>query len=104
FRLDESARRLVFIAGGIGITPIAAMAQRARELGVDYALHYSGRRRTSMALVDELVALHGERLHLHVGEEGRRNDLGALLREPVAGTVVHACGPPRMLDAIAAAM
>jgi cytochrome P450/ferredoxin-NADP reductase len=104
FRLDESARRLVFVAGGIGITPIAAMARRARELGLDYALHYSGRRRAAMALVDELEALHGERLHLHVGEEGGRNDLVALLREPVAGTVVHACGPARMLDAIGAAM
>ena len=50
FRLDESARRLIFIAGGIGITPIAAMARRARELGIDYALHYSGRRRAAMAL------------------------------------------------------
>jgi ferredoxin-NADP reductase len=45
FRLDESARRLIFVAGGIGITPIAAMARRARELGMAYALHYSGRRR-----------------------------------------------------------
>jgi len=104
FRLDEAARRLVFVAGGIGITPIAAMARRARELGADYALHYSGRRRAAMALLDELAALHGERLHLHVGDEGGRNDLAALLREPVEGTVVHACGPPRMLDAIAAAM
>ncbi len=41
FRLDETARRLVLIAGGIGITPISAMARRA--LGIDYELHYSGR-------------------------------------------------------------
>jgi len=102
FRLDESARRLILIAGGIGITPIAAMARRARELGIDYTLHYSGRRRAGMALVDELAALHGARLHLHVREEGRRNDLPALLREPGAGTQVYACGPARMLDAVAA--
>ncbi|MCP2936468.1 oxidoreductase, partial [Salmonella enterica subsp. enterica serovar Typhimurium] len=36
FRLDESARRLILIAGGIGITPISAMARRAKELGIDY--------------------------------------------------------------------
>jgi cytochrome P450/ferredoxin-NADP reductase len=100
FRLDESARRLIFIAGGIGITPIAAMARRARELGIDYALHYSGRRRAAMALVDELAALHGERLHLHVSAEGGRNDLAALLRAPGAGTLIYACGPVRMLDAL----
>jgi ferredoxin-NADP reductase len=100
FRLDERAARLVFVAGGIGITPIAAMARRARELGIDYALHYSGRRRAGMALVDELADLHGERLHLHVSEEGRRNDLAALLREATADTLVYACGPSRMLGAL----
>jgi ferredoxin len=38
-----------------------------------------------------------------VREEGRRNDIAALLRRPSAGTLVYACGPARMLDAIAAA-
>ncbi|MCE9657009.1 MAG: cytochrome P450/oxidoreductase [Burkholderiales bacterium] len=103
FRLDESAEKLIFIAGGIGITPIAAMARRARELGVDYALHYSGRRRARMAFIDGLAALHGRRLHLHVQEEGGRNDLAALLREPADGAQVYACGPARMLAAVAAA-
>ncbi|MES2533955.1 MAG: cytochrome P450/oxidoreductase [Pseudomonadota bacterium] len=103
FRLDESAQRLVFVAGGIGITPVSAMARRARELGIDYVLHYSGGSRRSMALVDELMALHGERLHLHVRDEGGRNDLPALLRAPAEGTQVYACGPKRMLDALEAA-
>jgi cytochrome P450/ferredoxin-NADP reductase len=102
FRLDEGAKSLIFIAGGIGITPIVAMARRARELGIDYALHYSGRRRAGMAFVDELAALHGDRLHLHIQEEGGRNDLAALLREPAPGSQVCACGPPRMLNALTA--
>ncbi|CAN5700116.1 cytochrome P450/oxidoreductase [soil metagenome] len=100
FRLDESARRFVFIAGGIGITPIAAMARRARELGVDYELHYSGARRSAIAFVDELTALHGDRLHLHVRDEGSRADLPALLATPDVDTRIYACGPPRMLDAL----
>lgn len=36
FRLDEAATRLIFIAGGIGITPISAMARRAGVLGIPY--------------------------------------------------------------------
>jgi cytochrome P450/ferredoxin-NADP reductase len=100
FRLDEAATKLVFVAGGIGITPIATMARRARELGIDYELHYSGRRRAAMALLDELAALHRERLHVYAGDEGRRNDLDALLRVPVAGARVYACGPARMLEAL----
>ncbi len=104
FRLDEASPRALFIAGGIGITPIAAMTRRARELGIDYALHYSGRRRGAMALVDELAALHGERLHLHCSDAEARNDLAALLAEPRAGTRVYACGPPRLLEAVSAAV
>lgn len=94
FRLDESAARIVFIAGGIGITPISAMARQARMLGIDYQLHYSGRTRTGMALLDELAALHGERLHVHASDEGRRNDFEALLGTPDARTQVYACGRP----------
>ncbi|ASC67672.1 cytochrome [Achromobacter denitrificans] len=100
FRMDESAARLIFIAGGIGITPISAMARRARELGLDYQLHYSGRARGCMALLDDLAQLHGERLHLHVSDEGGRNDFAALLAQPDAGTQIYACGPERMLAAL----
>jgi cytochrome P450/ferredoxin-NADP reductase len=100
FRLDESRGKLVLIAGGIGITPISAMARRAQALGLDYVLHYSGRRRSAMPFIDELTALHGERLHLHVSEAGGRNDLRALLATPAPGTQVYACGPVRMLQAL----
>jgi ferredoxin-NADP reductase len=98
FRFDEEGRRAIFIAGGIGITPVSAMARRARELGIDYELHYSARSRTTMAFVDELGQLHGERLYLHVSDEGTRNDFGALNVDD--DTRVYACGPARMLDAL----
>ncbi len=103
FRLDEAAGSLVFIAGGIGITPIAAMARRAQALGTDYALHYAGRSRAAMAFVDALQARHGERLHLYVADERRRVDLPSLLAAPRPGARVYACGPARMLAAVEAA-
>ncbi|GAA4012885.1 cytochrome P450/oxidoreductase [Actimicrobium antarcticum] len=99
FRLDEDAGKIVFVAGGIGITPISAMARRARSLGIDYQLHYSGRRRSTMALLDDLAALHGDRLHVYAGDE-RHNDLAALLRTPESGTRIYACGPAKMLRAL----
>jgi len=100
FRLDEEAGRLIFVAGGIGITPIAAMARRARALGKDYELHYCGRSRSAMAFVDELAALHGDRLRLHVSGEGSRLDLASLLATPEEGTQIYACGPLRMLESL----
>lgn len=100
FRFDESDPKAIFIAGGIGITPIMAMASRAKSLGIDYEIHYSGRSRDAIAYVDELQAQHGERLHLHVSDEGGRADLTALLSRAQAGTRVYACGPTRLLQVV----
>src|SRR5690606_29252313 len=60
FRLDETADRYLLVAGGIGITPILAMADRLKELGRDYLLHYCGRARRTMAFLDRLQADHGD--------------------------------------------
>lgn len=108
FHFDEQASRVIFIAGGIGITPITAMALRARERGIPYELHYSGRSRTTMAYLDELAAQHGERLTLHISDEGGRADYAALLaagpgQEPPASVHMYACGPERLLQALAQA-
>jgi len=100
FRLDEGAGCLILVAGGIGITPISAMARRARDLGLDYELHYSGRARASMALLPELTALHGDRLRIHASDEGSRNDFARLFEHPAAGGQVYVCGPQRMIDGV----
>ena len=102
FRLDEELRKVIFVAGGIGITPVSAMAQRAKALGMDYQLHYSGRKRATLAFLDDLAELHGDRLHVYANDEGRHNDLTVLLGHPEAGTQIYACGPVRMLQAIEA--
>ena len=100
FRLDEELKKVILIAGGIGITPVSAMARRAKALGMDYELHYSGRKRATMAFLDELAELHRDRLRVYATDEGRRNDLNALLGRPDPGTQIYACGPVRMLQAL----
>ncbi len=100
FRVDVDADRLVLVAGGIGITPILAHADRARELGLDYEIHYAGRAVERMAFLERLQRDHGDRLHTYAAADGRRLDLPHLLHEPPAGTQVYACGPDRMVHAL----
>lgn len=100
FKLDESAGHLILVAGGIGITPIASMAARAKALGISYEIHYSGSQRARMALLKSLQELHGDRLHAYVGEEGRRADYSDLLAAAQTGAQIYACGPQRMLQGL----
>ncbi|MEP3435396.1 MAG: cytochrome P450/oxidoreductase [Hoeflea sp.] len=98
FRLEEQADRHILIAGGIGITPIVAMADRLKALGCDYVVHYCGRRRDAMAFADRLAGDHGDRLVLHVSAEGSRADPAQIVGDWTEGMRVHACGPQSLLD------
>ena len=69
---------------------------------MDYRLHYCGRRRSAMGMLAELQQLHGDRLHAHVGEEGGRAEVAALIGPPDPDARIYACGPVRMLDAVRA--
>ncbi|MDN5916044.1 MAG: PDR/VanB family oxidoreductase [Pseudonocardia sp.] len=102
FALDP-APRYVFVAGGIGVTPILPMIAQAERAGADWTLLYGGRTRASMAFLDEL-ARHGERVTTAPQDETGLLDLAGLLATPDAGTLVYACGPEPMLDAIDAQM
>ncbi|SFU21803.1 cytochrome P450/oxidoreductase [Mesorhizobium sp. YR577] len=105
FQLDDShIGGFVLVAGGIGVTPIAAMADRLKKLGRYYTIHYCGRARRSMALLDRLVDDHGGRLMIYPAEEGLRLDVAALTAAADDGTQIYACGPERLLDALAGGM
>ncbi|WP_051203029.1 cytochrome P450/oxidoreductase [Sediminimonas qiaohouensis] len=104
FRLDEDAARHVLVAGGIGITPIIAMADRLKALGRDYEVHYCGRERSAMAFADRLEADHAGRAGVYPADEGARADLAGLVAGLQAGSHVYACGPARMIDALEALM
>ncbi|RYH01227.1 cytochrome P450 [Salipiger sp. IMCC34102] len=100
FRLDESAPHYLLIAGGIGITPILAMADRLRALGKSYALHYGGRARRSMAFLDRLNRDHGSALTLYAEDEGSMMDLSRLVADLPEGGQIYACGPGGLLAAL----
>jgi ferredoxin-NADP reductase len=93
--------RYVFIAGGIGITPLLPMIAQASAAGAQWALHYGGRRRASMAFLDEL-AEHGDRVSVWPEDERGMLDLASILGQPQPGTLVYACGPEGLLQAVEA--
>ncbi|MDB5829193.1 MAG: ferredoxin [Variovorax sp.] len=102
FALHEDAAHSVFIAGGIGVTPIVCMVERLRALGRSWELHYSVRRREEAAFLD---TLQDERLHLHVDAEhaGAFLDVPAIVAAAPADAHLYCCGPGPMLDAFEAA-
>jgi ferredoxin-NADP reductase len=89
----------LFIAGGIGITPLLPMIREVVATGADWRLAYGGRHRASMAFLDEL-ADHGERVQLAPHDETGQIDLAALLAGPREGTAVYCCGPESLLTAV----
>jgi cytochrome P450/ferredoxin-NADP reductase len=104
FRLDPGDSRVVFVAGGIGITPIVSLATAARAAGRAYSIHYAGRSRGSMAFLRRLADEHGDRLHVFAADEGGRLDLAALAATLDAGDRVYACGPTRLLEGLSHVM
>ncbi|WP_406154623.1 PDR/VanB family oxidoreductase [Streptomyces sp. NBC_01023] len=101
FALDE-AERYVFIAGGIGITPILPMAREAGRRSVPYTLVHGGRTRASMAFGSELAALGGGDVLRHPQDELGHIDLAAALDGVGPGTLVYCCGPEPLLNAVEA--
>jgi ferredoxin-NADP reductase len=98
FVLREGPHYL-FVAGGIGITPILPMVHAVSTSGAAWTLLYGGRRRDSMAFLDEL-ARYGERVNVRPEQESGRLDLQAAFDEITPPTLVYACGPPGLLEAL----
>ncbi|SDJ38132.1 PDR/VanB family oxidoreductase [Streptomyces indicus] len=99
----EPAGSYLFIAGGIGITPILAHARQAEREGIPYRLIHGGRSRASMAFGTELAALDGGEVTFVPQDEQGHIDLAAALAGLPADALVYCCGPAPLLDAVEAA-
>jgi ferredoxin-NADP reductase len=93
------SEQYLFVAGGIGITPILPMVHQAEMLGADWRLLYGGRRRGSMAFLGELER-YGDRVVVRPEDEYGRLDLAGFLGEPREGVRIYSCGPGPLLAAM----
>ncbi|MFJ3667421.1 PDR/VanB family oxidoreductase [Streptomyces sp. NPDC090106] len=94
-----SGPRYLFIAGGIGITPLLPMVREVAAAGADWRLVYGGRRAASMAFVDDLAGL-GDPVTLWPQDRLGPIDLDSLLGEPADDVEVYCCGPGALIDAV----
>jgi ferredoxin-NADP reductase len=89
-----------FIAGGIGITPIAAMIEAVQRAGSEWTLLYGGRTKASMTFADELAQRYPDRVTVWPQDERGLLDLESLLKDPADNTLVYCCGPEPLLAAV----
>ena len=101
FPLDETATKTLLMGGGIGITPMIAMAHRLHAIGAAFELHYAISSRSKAGFLDDLEMVPWKhQVHLHVSYEGSRADLDALLNGYQSGWHVYTCGPDRFMSAV----
>lgn len=100
FPLHDDGRPAVLIAGGIGITPIKAMAQALKSRGTAFELHYTGRRAVDMAYLEPLAREMPDRLRTYFTQsaDGKRIDLAAIIRTAPTDALFYVCGPAGMIE------
>lgn len=100
FRIHDDARPALLIAGGIGITPIKAMAQSLKARGRDFHLHYAGRSGQEMAFRDRLLREFGDNMAVYKSDEAGRLDIKQLMSAASDDSIFYVCGPGGLIDAV----
>ena len=95
------AKRTLLFAGGIGVTPLLAMAQRLSSIQADFTLHYCTRSPERTAFRDEIAAsafAGNVRYHFDDGPPSQKLALDKVLAKPEPGTHLYVCGPTGFID------
>jgi ferredoxin-NADP reductase len=101
FPLTETAQHSVLVGGGIGITPMLAMAWRLHALGASFELHYCARSRNHAAFLAELAAAPwADKVTLHFNDEGdaAKLQVQGVVKAAPAGSHLYVCGPAGFMD------
>jgi reductive dehalogenase len=101
FPLVEDASFSWLMGGGIGVTPMIAMAHRLHALGRPFALHYSLKTRAEAGYLNDLSQVPwADKVHIHVSDEGTRADLDGLIPDYTDGQHIYTCGPDAYMKAV----
>ncbi|QLL10136.1 oxidoreductase [Mycobacterium vicinigordonae] len=101
FYLGAAEGEVLFVIGGIGVTPILPMLRVAEQRGINWRAIYAGRSREYMPFLDEVVAVAPERVTVWADDErGGVAPVQDLLAGAGPSTAVYVCGPAAMLEAV----
>jgi reductive dehalogenase len=101
FELNEQADKTYLMGGGIGITPMIAMAHRLHDIGSNFELHYSASSRKETGYLADLDQFPwAKHVHLHFSDEGSRADLDKILSQYAPNQHVYTCGPERYMQSV----
>jgi vanillate monooxygenase ferredoxin subunit len=103
FPLAPDASESVLLAGGIGVTPILAMAERLHTTAANFVFHYCTRSRARTAFYDHVATSEFNdkvKFHFDDGPEEQRPDFDAFIGEPTPGKHLYVCGPTVMMDIV----
>jgi len=101
FQLNETAPKSYLMGGGIGITPLIAMAHRLHDINADFVMHYSGREKQQMAFLEELASFPwADKVQLHVSGEGTRIEFASVFAHALADSHVYTCGSENYMNAV----
>jgi ferredoxin-NADP reductase len=101
FYLGAAERDVLFVIGGIGLTPMLPMIQAAQQRGINWRAIYAGSSREYMPLLAEVVSVAPDRVTVWADDEhGRFATVDELLADAGPTTAVYLCGPTAMLEAV----
>jgi len=105
FSLEPGAGCHVFLAGGIGVTPFVSMARWCEAEGLPWRMTYTARSRQRAAYLEQLVALGGDRVTVHIPNEqgGKRLDVASVVAGLGPQDHLYCCGPTGLMMATKAA-
>ncbi|WP_316765966.1 PDR/VanB family oxidoreductase [Streptomyces sasae] len=98
FGVSDEARRHLLVAGGIGVTPLLAMAHALEASGAEYELHYCARSRADSAFVEELENNPRVRLHFDDGPDEQRFSVAGDIGPADPEAAIYVCGPGGFMD------
>lgn len=103
FPLRPGTNSVLLIAGGIGITPLWAMAWECHRSGREFTLHVCVRTRSRLPFADELInAPFSDRVNVWIDDEGSQFDAATALAIDDERPEIYLCGPKGFMDAITA--